>query len=389
MNPTPGLFAANLPLRHVCIGLAVLWAALLAGCGGDAALREVESPRPADVRARISSLIPAATPDRAGWAVDIYAALAALEIAPSAANICAVLAVTEQESTYRADPTVPKLGQIAWGEIDRRAERLGVPSAAVHLALKLTSSNGKSYAERIDAVKTEQGLSLIFEDLIDRLPLGTRLFANWNPVRTGGPMQVSIAFAERHAKERSYPYPVVDSIRHEVFSRRGGLYFGIAHLLDYPAAYDRYIYRFADFNAGRYASRNAAFQNAVSLASGIPLDLDGDLVRHGDDEAKPGSTELAARSIAKRLDLSHGAIRTALEQGDTLEFERSMLYQRVFDLADRLERQAVPRALVPRIVLKSPKIKRKLTTEWFASRVDERHRKCVARATTPSGPDRT
>jgi hypothetical protein len=368
------------------IGLAALCATLLVGCASDGTLGEAVPRRPSDVRAQIAGLMPANTPDRAGWAVDIYAALAVLEIAPNAMNICAVLAVTEQESSYRADPVVPKLGQIAWGEIDRRAERLGIPSAAVHLALKLPSSNAKSYAERIDVVKTEQELSLIFEDLTDRVPLGKRLFASWNPVRTGGPMQVSIAFAERHAKERNYPYAVTDSIRHEVFSRRGGLYFGIAHLLDYPASYDKHLYRFADFNAGRYASRNAAFQNAVSIASGIPLDLDGDLVRHGgDDQGKPGSTELAARSIAKHLDLSHDAIRQVLEQDDSPAFERSTLYQRVFELADRLERQPVPRALLPRIVLQSPKITRKLTTEWFASRVDERYRKCLARATSAPG----
>jgi hypothetical protein len=195
-------------------------------------------------------------------------------------------------------------------------------------------------------------------------------------------MQVGIAFAERHVQERSYPYPVADSIRHEVFSRRGGMYFGIAHLLGYPAAYDAPIYRFADFNAGHYASRNAAFQNAVSVVSGIPLDLDGDLVRPGEDAGKPGATELAVRSIARRLDIGNAAIREALEQGDGASFEKSELYRRVFDLADRIERKPVARAMLPRIVLKSPKITRKLTTEWFAHRVDERYRKCLSRAGT-------
>ena len=43
-----------------------------------------------------------------------------------------------------------------------------------------------------------------------------------NPVRTGGPMQVSIDLAEQHAKNKPYPFEVKTSLRHEVFTRRGG-----------------------------------------------------------------------------------------------------------------------------------------------------------------------
>ena len=57
-----------------------------------------------------------------------------------------MIAVTEQESSFRADPAVPNLGRIAWKEIDRRAERLGVPEFAVRVALKISSPTGKSYS---------------------------------------------------------------------------------------------------------------------------------------------------------------------------------------------------------------------------------------------------
>jgi hypothetical protein len=221
-------------------------------------------------------------------------------------------------------------------------------------------------------------LSEIFEDFIGMVPLGQRFLANSNPVRTGGPMQVGIAFAQAHAEKRRYPYTVNGSIRHEVFTRRGGIYFGAAHLLDYEAPYDRPIYRFADFNAGRFASRNAGFQNALAVASGLPLALDGDLVSRS-ATARTGETERAALTLANRLKLSDGEVRRDLEMGDEPGLEKTALYQRVFAYAEELDGRKLPRAVVPRINLKSPKFTRKLTTQWFTTRVDERYGRCVDR----------
>lgn len=366
--------------------LAVSCCTWFAGCAtpdGDGGRPGLDAP---DARTLIVRLLPQTLPDRAGWASDIYAAFATQDIPATAENICAVLAVTEQESTFRADPPVPGLAAIAWQEIDRQADRAGVPKFAVHTALRLTSPNGKSYSERIDAVMTEKQLSDIFEDFIGMVPLGKTFLASRNPVRTGGPMQVSIAFAEGQAAANQYPYPIAHSIRHEVFTRRGGMYFGIAHLLDYEASYPQPLYRFADFNAGRYASRNAAFQNALSIVSGVPLVLDGDLLPPGAAvDAATGSTERAAAALAKRLDMTASAIRRDLERGTEPAFERTRLYERVFARADQANGLAVPRAVLPAITLKSPKITRKLTTEWFARRVDERYQRCVARAQSLNG----
>jgi hypothetical protein len=363
-----------MPPRIAPVG-ALLALALLAGCARPRP--EAPTRRPAEVRAQIVRLLPADTADRAGWATDIQAAFAALDITPTDANLCAVLAVTAQESSYHTDPVVPGLGRIARAEIDRRAAQHHVPQLLVRAALALKSPDGQRYGDRLAAVRTERDLSRLYEDFIGRVPLGQRLFGDHNPVHTGGPMQVSVAFAESYAGEHDYPYPVQGSIRHEVFSRRGGLYFGTAHLLGYTADYAEMRYRFADFNAGWYASRNAAFQNAVSVAAGMALDLDGDLVRY---DGGIGATERAVRTLAPRLELDQGEIHEALAQGEQADFAQTALYRRVFELADRSAGQRVPRAMLPRIRLESPKITRKLTTAWFARRVDGRYQRCLAQA---------
>lgn len=332
---------------------------------------------PVQVHALIEKSVPRTASDRSGWAADMYAAFGVLGIEPTHENICAVVAVTEQESGFRVDPVIPGLPAIARREIDSRAGHAGVPSIVVRTALQLTSPTGRSYSDRIDAARSEKDLSDIYEDFIGAIPLGRTLFAERNPIRTRGPMQVNIAFAEQYAAAKPYPYPVKISIADEVFTRRGSLYFGTAHLLAYAAPYDAYLYRFADFNAGQYASRNAAFQSAVGRASGIPVTPDGALLPHDADARAVGSTELALRALGKRLNMGDGAIHDALEQGKTADFERTQLYQRVFALAAQAQGRSLPPALLPQIELHGPKIARKLTTEWYARRVEQRFKRCL------------
>lgn len=363
-------------LAGMCLLLAIL-----AGC-----VSAPEAPRGPPVsadeaRARIVARLPAGLQDARGWATDIHAAMASLGVAPTAENICAIVAVTAQESGFKANPPVDGLAAIAWKEIERQRDGAGIPKLLLDAALALPSSNGRSYRERIDSARTELDLSDIYEDMIGRVPLASRFLADRNPVRTAGPMQVSIAYAQSHSRARPYPYPLHDNLRHELFTRRGGMYFGIAHLFDYPAAYDAMIYRFADFNAGHHASRNAAFQKALSEATGIPLDLDGDLLRleNGSPTREAGSTERAARVLGKRIGLDEGQIRNDLEHGARDDFARTRLYQRVFDYAESRTGKALRRAAIPQIPLKSSKIRRAITTEWFAQRVDTRYRACLAR----------
>jgi hypothetical protein len=260
-----------------------------------------KAPEERDTRALVAKLLPASVKDKAGWANDLHAAFTHLKIPQVPETYCAALAVIEQESTYQVDPVVPNLPDIVWNELEQRGAKFGIPKLLISAAMLKTSPDGRSYQKRIDTLKTEKQLNALFNDMITELPFGQKLFADHNPVHTAGPMQVSIEFAEQHARERPYPYRLTSNVRDEVFTRRGGLYFGSAILLDYPAPYTEVVYRFADFNAGRYSSRNAAFQSALGRLTGKALVLDGDLLRYlnGQASEKPSTVEIAARSVGK------------------------------------------------------------------------------------------
>lgn len=376
----------------------LLISAVLAGCsttggpvssGGlppDLGKPAEKAPEPAplterEIRAMVTKLIPASVKDRSGWANDLQSSFTYLGFPHAPQIYCAAIAVIEQESSFQADPVVPGLPDIVWRELEQRGNKYGIPKLLISAAMIKSSPDGRSYNQRIAALKTEKQLNALFEDMISELPAGKQLFSGYNPVRTGGPMQVSIDFAEQFSREKSYPYPLSGTIRQEVFTRRGGLYFGIAILLDYPAPYDDVIYRFADFNAGRYSSRNAAFQSALSKLSGKTLTLDGDLLRYQGGKAieQASSVEAALRSLSPQLRLNAGEIRRDLLLEKSADFGLSPLFARLFALADKTAGQPVPRQAMPQIDLKSPKITRKLTTEWFARRVEGRYRTCLTR----------
>lgn len=347
-------------------------AAILASCASE------QTPRvsPTDARTAIERALPNNVTDRTGWAEDIYTAFSVQHLEPTHENVCAVVAVIEQESNFRVNPVIPGLPAIAWKEIHARAESAHVPWLLVEGALGLKSPSGPTYSARIDRARTEKDLSDLYEDFIGSVPMGRTLFADHNPIRTRGPMQVNVAFLKQTPATRNYPYAVKDSLADELFTRRGSVYFGVAHLLGYSAPYPRYLFRFADYNAGQFSSRNAAFQNAVSVASGLPLTADGALLPANGDL---GSTEAAVRGLANRLQIDNDDIHDALEAGRSAEFEKTTLYKRVFSLADRAQGRNTPHAQVPRIKLQGPKITRNLTTDWYAHRVDGRFQQCLKR----------
>lgn len=339
----------------------------------------------ADVRAVALRVLPPNITDRSAWADDIATAFAALSIPAQAHKVCALAAVIEQESTWQADPPVTNLSKIAKAELDKKRERFGIPKAVMDLALSKTSPDGRTYQQRLDRLRTERELSLLYEDMIREIPMGAQLAGGQNPVRTGGSTQVSVAFAAEQMRDKPYPWRPAGTPREEVFKRRGGLYFGAAMLLDYPVSYNRMLYRFADYNAGRYSSRNAAVQALLVQLTGQKIDPDGDLLRYKGGEpvsprTEPSQAWRALLALQAELGVNAAQIERDLKLEKRFEFETSPTYRRLYQLADKRGLRP-PREQLPDIDLNSPKISRKLTTAWFADRCEARYRTCLARDT--------
>jgi hypothetical protein len=353
--------------------------AALAGCMP--APPERPAPPPVAIEARTTAYLalPPTVRDRNGWAEDLRSVFNSLDLRPSAEHLCAVIAVAEQESNLNVDPPIPGLAHLAWQEIDRHAAHAGIPSAVVHEVLKLKSPNGLTYEARIDAAHTEKQLSDIFEDFTGSIPLGRTLFASWNPIHTRGPMQVNVAFAHKFEALHPYPYRLTVSLDDALFTRRASLYFGTAHLLAYSAPYDRYLYRFADYNAGQFSSRNAAFQQALAVATGAVVVADGALMVPNAPITQPSDTERAARRLSRQLRLDEEQIHAALLQDRDASFQDTDLYRRVFMLAAQRRGQSLPKAVLPHIDLQGPKLHTHLTTAWYAQRVQGRFEHCLAR----------
>ena len=337
----------------------------------------------AEVRAVAQQVLPPRIGQRAKWVDELGTAFAALSIPAQPHKVCAIAAIVEQESTWQEDPPVAGLARIAKAELEKKRERLGIPKAVFDLALLKTSPNGRTYRQRLDTLRTERELSDLFEDMIREIPFGASLFGSQNPVRTGGATQVSIGFAAQLMASRPYPWNPHGDARAEVFRRRGALYFGSAMLLDYPVSYSRMIYRFADYNAGRYASRNAAVQSLLARLTGQPIVPDGDLLRYRGGEPLPVATDPSqawkALAALPALGLAPGQIERDLRLEKRFEFEHTPTYRRLWALAEP-RGVAMERERLPDIDLASPKITRKLTTAWFAQRCEARYRACMARA---------
>jgi hypothetical protein len=379
---------------------AVVACGLLAACSLGRAPGPVGPPPVRLLSAdEITTLVPRVK-ERAAWGKAVADALAGNGIPAEPPAPCAVIAIIGQESSFQEDPAVPGLARMVEARLESYEGKLGPLGKPLfrRLLAGRTPPDPRSFEERLGAVRTERDLDLVFRDMlayyqskyprtVEAVALAGKLFdvhdlAELNPITTAGPMQVSVRFAEDWARDH---HGQLATVRDSLYTRAGGVYYGTARLFGHQAAYPKMLFRFADYNAGVYASRNAALQAQLARLTGKKLALDGDVLAYdkdGEVAREDTQTMQALHLFRDRFAprLTDGRLRDDARQEKTLAFEDTDTVRAV--KTAYAERFAVSPeyAVLPDLELTSPKISRKLSTAWFAQSVDRRFSTCLATA---------
>jgi hypothetical protein len=375
-------------MKRRLIGLVVLFLASTAVAAQDVEVQQTT---------RLIRLAEKGVVDPQGWAVDLHDVLQQHDFPQSRENICSVIAIIDQESGFVANPVVPGLGKISEQALQQKLS--GIPIGG-KLALKWLDENPTpqaSFLKRIRNAKTERDLDLAYRSLINyageststdtilRMGFLNSMIEERNEIDTAGSMQVSVKFSIEQAEKRRWLPMMLDdvyAVRDQLYTRDGGMYYGVKQLLGYETGYSQKIFRFADFNAGRYASRNAAFQQVIAKLSGEALSLDGDLLSYdkdGDALSAVTSTERALRraNVKHKLQLDDRSIRADLLKEKDVAFTSTRTFIALRDRYAVVTKTAAPFAIIPDITLNSPKLSRGFTTRRFAESVNKRYQACI------------
>lgn len=383
---------ALLPPRICLIGL-FLWAGCHRSSEGDLP----KSRRIVELNQRaVAALLPTAS-SRNEWAQAILGALKQVRRTPDRSSVCAVVAVIAQESNFQANPVVPVLAKVVktrLADYEKKYGRAGKALIQSLLSGRALEDN-RTFRERLEIVKTERDLDLTFRDmlayyrLMHPIAFGAanvvehlwdgRGLQELNPIATAGPMQVNVAFAEQWASNHD---TADKNVRDNLYTITGGVLYGTARLFDHEAAYSEMIYRFADYNAGVYASRNAAFQAQLGRLLGQSLALDGDLLRYDADGEISGDESqsfTALKAFAEKYDkdLSNWRIKQDVAHEKEKSFEDTDTYKSVKSSFSKKFKTAARYAILPQAEIDSPKLRRKRATGNYANSTQRRYEACV------------
>lgn len=376
---------------------------ILAACGDNSWWSKNNQPTlDAD---QIKQLLPPRINERSAWAKDIFDITEQLDIPQTKENICSIVAVADQESNFVADPQVAGLGEKAVKEVEDRLDEKfkdklgdaigGTLAGYFQEVLKNQPSPDNNYLSQMRRVKTERQLDELYREIFSYMSkhyhvsaltgaaklVGQDFAEKLNPVTTLGSMQVHIGYAKEHKRQGGN----IAALRSDLYSRYGGLYYGIHRLMMYPADYNKAIYRFADYNSGMYSSRNAAFQSMLNALTNTKLDLDGDLLLYTKDGSirstiSQSERELTSIFASNNMLVTPRQIRTDLKKEKKKDFEDTATYRAVTKLYQEKMAKEPMYAIMPEVVISGPKLSRDYNTNWFATRVNGRYQSCMQRA---------
>ena len=376
---------------------------ILAACGDNSWWSKNNQPTlDAD---QIKQLLPPRINERSAWAKDIFDITEQLDIPQTKENICSIVAVADQESNFVADPQVAGLGEKAVKEVEDRLDEKfkdklgdaigGTLAGYFQEVLKNQPSPDNNYLSQMRRVKTERQLDELYREIFSYMSkhyhvsaltgaaklVGQDFAEKLNPVTTLGSMQVHIGYAREHKRQSGN----IAALRSDLYSRYGGLYYGIHRLMMYPADYNKAIYRFADYNSGMYSSRNAAFQSMLNALTNTKLDLDGDLLLYTKDGSirstiSQSERELTSVFASNNMLVTPRQIRTDLKKEKKKDFEDTATYRAVTKLYQEKMAKEPMYAIMPEVVISGPKLSRDYNTNWFATRVNGRYQSCMQRA---------
>lgn len=367
----------------------------LIACGEGSWWSKNDEPQLKDEQIKL--LIPGRVQNRDTWASDIGQVSKQLGIPKTKENMCTIIAVVDQESNFVADPQVPGLGEKAIREVDARLEdKLGATLAGYFKnMLKTQPSPQDNYLSQMRKVKTERELDELYREMFSHFSqhyhvsaltgaarlVGQDVSERLNPITTLGSMQVHISYAKAHKRSSMN----MAELRSDLYTQNGGLYYGIHRLMMYPADYDKPLYRFADYNSGRYSSRNAAFQRMLNELTQTELTLDGDLLlynKDGDIRSNQSQSERALIAVfaANNVLITPRQLRADLKKEKDAKFENTQTYLALRKLYEAKTGKPPTYAMMPEVVISGPKLSRDYNTNWFATRVNGRYQTCMQRA---------
>jgi hypothetical protein len=387
---------------HLGLGAALLGLLTLLGCRNSQPTTAAPRPVLTLSAAEVVRLLPPELPDAEGWARELASAFSDAGIPGDLERVCGAVAVLQQESGFQVDPPVPGLADMVRTRLDEMAASLGPPgkSAVQSLLAERKPGDKRTFAQRLRALRTERDLDLLFRDMLAavhaRHPVAYRtadvldtLFRksrleDFNPVGTAGSMQVGVRWVLAQAP---HEYADADAVRDALFTRAGGLRWGVQRLWGYQVRYPRTLFRFADYNAGEYTARNAAVQRALTRLTGLPLAPDGDLLAyqpHGEPRAEDSASLQALLQFAgSEPALGAAEVRQDVKLEKRADFESTPTYRALQRAYRARFGAALPTAELPELELSSPKLKSRYTTARYARAVDAHFRDCLARGPPP------